>query len=416
MIRKLAFLQLRKRPVTTSLLLLIIALALGISIFLTSVHQSLQKGLTLATEPFSLLVSSRGSQHQLVLNTVFLQDRPLSNLPYEEVNKLKQNNKLVKAAIPMAFGDSYNGYRIVGASKDIFSMKVSPKSPNWLTLREGRPFEKPFETVIGASVADQLHLKVGSTFVSTHGLLPKGKQAHKDHPFVVVGILKDVHGPYNQAILTSIESVWEIHEHKDHTPLALQLAKKAGLQAENQGHDREVTAILVEPVGYSQAYQLASQYQSRKDAMLVFPAQTIVQFFNLMGRGEKMWQPIGIFLMLLSIVIVVITSYLSTLTRLREYAILRALGARVKDVTAIWLWQNAFLIIGGTVLGALFGFGAFQIVSHLLKSSTAITMPFVITVPMVLLLLGAVIIGMVASLTPMSLLGKKLEAAEAETL
>ena len=57
MLRRLACKQLFRRPVTTGLLLLSIALAVGISVFIATLHQGLQQGLSLATEPFSLLVS-----------------------------------------------------------------------------------------------------------------------------------------------------------------------------------------------------------------------------------------------------------------------------------------------------------------------------------------------------------------------
>ena len=394
MIRRLAFQQLRRRPVTTALLLLVVALAIGVSAFLTTLHQSLQRGLTLATEPFTLLVASPGSQHQLVLSTVFLQDRPLANLPYAEVTRLSDDRRLVRNAIPLAFGDTFQGYRVVGAVPAIFQVKAAPKAPAWLSLRAGRPFAAPFEAVIGHDVASRLHLQIGSTFQSSHGLLPGKKRTHAAHPFTVVGILDDVHGPYNQAILTDIASVWALHN----------------------ATAREVSAIMVEPAGYSQAYVLASRYQHRKDAQLVFPAQTIVQFFNLMGRGEAMWRPVGALLLLLSILLVVITSYLSTLTRLREYAILRALGATEKDIVVLWLWQNGFLLVGGTVLGALFGIGGCAFLAHVLTASTAVTLPLTVTPALVLLLGAAIVIGLAASLAPAALLRRKLAAAQAEEL
>lgn len=88
MLRKAALRQLIHRPMTTLLMILIMGLSLGISLFLSALHEGLHEGLTKATEPFSLLVSSPGSQYQLVLTSVFLQDRPLPNLPYEEVDAL----------------------------------------------------------------------------------------------------------------------------------------------------------------------------------------------------------------------------------------------------------------------------------------------------------------------------------------
>ena len=109
MLRKAALRQLIHRPMTTLLMILIMGLSLGISLFLSALHEGIHEGLTKATEPFSLLVSSPGSQYQLVLTSVFLQDRPLPNLPYEEVDALSGQKNLVSFALPLAFGDSYGG-------------------------------------------------------------------------------------------------------------------------------------------------------------------------------------------------------------------------------------------------------------------------------------------------------------------
>lgn len=60
------------------------------------------------------------------------------------------------------------------------------------------------------------------------------------------------------------------------------------------------------------------------------------------------------------------TSYLSSLSRLREYAIMRALGATGKDISHIFLWQNAFLVLCGTAAGTLLGIGAYTLLAHAL--------------------------------------------------
>lgn len=403
MLRKAALRQLIHRPMTTLLMILIMGLSLGISLFLSALHEGIHEGLTKATEPFSLLVSSPGSQYQLVLTSVFLQDRPLPNLPYEEVDALSGQKNLVSFALPLAFGDSYGGYRVVGTTGGIFAMTTGKNKDKWLILQQGRPFSAPYEAVIGADVARRLHLTVGSTFSSLHGLVQKGR-AHKEHPYTVVGILTDVKGPYNQAILTSIESIWDAHEHKKNKRLE---AKKADNKTHND--HKEVSAILVEPVGYSEAYQLAAKYQHRKDAMLVFPSQSIVQLFNLMGCGERMWQKVGLFLIVLSTLIVVMTSYLSSLSRLREYAIMRALGATGKDISHIFLWQNAFLVLCGTAAGNLLGIGAYTLLAHALASTTALSLPLFSFSPVMGILLAATVAAtLLLSLIPLKILKEKL--------
>lgn len=158
-----------------------------------SLGSGLQRGLIAATEPFTLLVGSPGSSQQFVLNTVFLQDKPLSNISYQEVTQLRANTKLVKQAIPLAFGDSVKGFRLVGTEPEIFTVRADNTKPEWLRLSSGRPFQTPFEAVIGQDVAKQLGLALGDTFYSTHGTLAKGKE-HQEEKFTVVGILADTGG------------------------------------------------------------------------------------------------------------------------------------------------------------------------------------------------------------------------------
>ncbi len=392
MLKKLAFRQLWQRPVTTALLLLIIALAVGTGVLLTSLTSGVQRALTTATEPFSLLIGSPGSAPQLVLNSVFLQDRPLSNIPYSEVDALRQKTKLVNLAVPLAFGDSYNGYRIVGTEPAIFQVKSKPSAPEWLQVTDGRQFQGPFEAVIGSAVAKQSGLQIGSKFYSIHGVAATGGHQHKEHAFTVVGILAPTGGPYDQAVLTDISSIYALHEKPGAPP-----APKA------------VTAIMVEPVGYAQAYTLAAQYQNRHDVQLVFPAQVIVQLFNMMGRGEKLWQPFGYFVVVLAVAVVILTSYLATVTNLRNYAILQALGATNGMLYRILLLQIGYLITVGTALGCILGYGLYVLLSHLLASTTAVTMPLSIAPESLVLALACLVTGLIGGLLPIYAFKKKLQ-------
>ena len=62
MIRKIAWQQLWSKPLTTSLLLLVMALAVALSVLVVSLGSGLQRGLIAATEPFTLLVGSPRKQ------------------------------------------------------------------------------------------------------------------------------------------------------------------------------------------------------------------------------------------------------------------------------------------------------------------------------------------------------------------
>ena len=137
-----------------------------------------------------------------------------------------------------------------------------------------RAFEAPFEAVLGARMAAMTGLKVGDTFKTSHGMVEiPGSKGHAQE-YKVVGILKPVNGPYDQSILTDIKSIWAAH---------------AGHGAAVQG----VTGMLIKPAGYAQALAVLSQYRNNKEMQVVFPSQTIIELFSVMGDAEKVLQIIA---------------------------------------------------------------------------------------------------------------------------
>ncbi|MGX7835702.1 hypothetical protein ACWKSR_11185, partial [Campylobacter fetus subsp. venerealis] len=80
----------------------------------------------------------------------------------DEAQKLSKN-RLVKNVIPMALGDNYKGYRIVGTNHDYPALYES-------IMDQGELWEKPFEVVLGAEVAVKSGFKVGDEFVGSHGI------------------------------------------------------------------------------------------------------------------------------------------------------------------------------------------------------------------------------------------------------
>ena len=442
MLRQIAWSELRHRPWQTLLLTLLIALAIASSVFIAALSFGMHYGLTKATEPFQQIVGAKGSANQLVLNTVYLKDRPIGNISGDLYQDVK-NNPLVKQAIPLAFGDNWRGFRIVGTENTIFDYRVKPQSEPWLKVAEGRRFNAPFEAVIGDGAAKLLGAKIGDTFQSIHGATAHG-HVHKDQTYTIVGILAPVEGPYDHAVLTDIRSVWiahedhhdhehehaadaheEEHEHEhehghaadahekdhehEHSPVAA--AGKPAAQAVNDGEHAatagQVTAVLIQPQGYGQALKLAMEFQQRNDAQLVFPAQVIIQLFSLMGQGEKMWWYIGAFFIAAALLVVLSTLYLSGLQRLPERAILRVLGAKRSELLTVTLWQNGLIMVLGGILGYVLGYAGYLGVRSLMATNTAIALPLTFLKEPLLIALGTMAIGLLASLIPAWLLARK---------
>ena len=136
-------------------------------------------------------------------------DDPTGNVKIKDVKPfLSGRNPLIDKAIPLSLGDSYKGFRIVGTTQDypeLYNVKIS----------DGKIWEHNFEATIGADVAKIVNLKIGDTFHSTHGFLSDGMNGHDHGEFKVIGIFQKSNSVIDQLILTTTQSIWEVHANHD---------------------------------------------------------------------------------------------------------------------------------------------------------------------------------------------------------
>jgi putative ABC transport system permease protein len=388
----IAWRNLLAKPVQSGLTVLIVASTIAMLTLVTLLSAGTHDGLVRATEPFDLIIGAKGSPNQLVLNTVFLQDVPIGNISHEIYEEMAVN-PLVASAIPLAFGDNYKGYTIVGSGSGIFQHQPKAGQAEWLQLAAGRPFAVPFEAVVGAKAAQKLGLKLGDDFKSAHGFI-SGGHVH-DQAYHVVGILQAVNGPYDQAILVPIESIWLAHE-KHEPELESEIAEDS--HEHEQVHD--VTAILIKPKGYSEAMRLYQQFQSEPRAQIVFPSQVIVQLFAILGQGENMLKAVAYIVIVMGLMIMALSVYWSALSRVRDRAILRALGASARDIFTIILAESTLLTILGVMVGILTGHGIYSLLVKAMESKTAIVLTAALMPDELYIIIGGTLFGMLAGLMP----------------
>ncbi len=259
-------------------------------------------------------------------------------------------------------------------------------------MEVGKFFSAPYEAVIGTKVAQELGLKVGDRFTSIHGLsLGVQGEQHREHPYQVVGILKAVGGPYDQAILVPLKSIWEIHE--SHETFSSE-------HEEHENHEHGVTAILVRPKGYVDAMRLYQQFQGEQRAQLIFPAQIIIGFFALMGQGEQVLQMITYIVIAITLLTVALTLYGSSLNRSRDQAILRAIGANAGDLFQVIVMEGVLLVGLGVIVGLAAGHGLFSIFAGILQQKTAITVGIGWSWHELPIGLGTLFLGILACVVP----------------
>lgn len=396
----IAWRNLWQKPLQAVLTMAVVATSVALCIIVMLLAGSIQKGLIGATEPFDLIVGAKGSPNQLVLNTIFLQDVPIGNIDYDLVGEL-QANPLVQTAIPLGFGDNYRGYRIVGTEESLFDHRSKNGQKPWMTLKEGRGFQNDFEAVVSAKTAKELGLKVGDQFASSHGVVPGGETHNQK--FTVVGIMGPLHGPYDQAIFVPLSSLWKEHEHHHE--------HEAAEVEPDEHHEKQTTVILVKPKGYGEAMKLYQQFYKDNRAQLIFPAQVVVRLFAALGEGEKILRVISYAVFAMALLLVAFSLYWSSLSRSRDRAILRAIGAGRQDVFRILLLEGTMLAWTGVLLGILFGHSIFAGIAAYLEQRTAVMMESYFAAGEVYMIVVVLLAGMVAGLIP-AITGARSSIAE----
>jgi putative ABC transport system permease protein len=336
----IAFRHLCSRPFQTFSIISIVAFSVGLAVTLFVLAQGLRLGLIRAVEPFDLIVGVNGSPYQLVLNTVFLQDAPVGNMTWEDYVELS-NDARVDFAVPLAFGDSYRGYPVIGSTADILNIRVRVSGPTWLRVGDGRWFERGLEAVLGSRVAAESGLRVGDSFRTSHGIVA-GDEHEND--FNVVGIAEATRGPYDRAVFVPLETIWAEHKHHEEDD-----------EGEEHEETGDVTAILIHPRSYPDAYSLAVSFQNNPDKQLVFPAQTAIRLFSLMGRGEAFLSIVVYAVGGCALLTTLLVLYWAGAARRDERMLLHVLGVPKSTLVFISWLEGTIALLAGVLMGELLG-------------------------------------------------------------
>ena len=313
-----------------------IALAGGLLLGTLKIQKQTKASFNNASGGFDAVLGARGSKLQLVLNALFHLDSSPGNLSWEQYELIK-NTPGVKEAYPIAVGDNYLGYRLVGTDPQLFYRHEWKKGEKY-KLQSGRVFsEMAKEALVGSFVAERLKLKIGDRFQPYHGLNFKEDTQHQD-VYVVVGMLEATGTPSDKVIWVPIKGI--------------QLM---------EGHDAEmaqsVSAVLLSLRGAT-GFNLEIKYNRQgNQATFAWPvAATLASFFEKMNWFRRVLEVISYVIAVVGILMVSSTMRSSINERKRDFAILRSLGSSRMVVTGVILGHT--LII--SLLGAVSSIGIMQ--------------------------------------------------------
>lgn len=325
----LAFAYLRERLLGTLLNIFLLALGIATMVALLLTLSQAEARMDRDAAGIDLVVGAKGSPLQLVLSSVFQVDIPTGNISLAEADRISAE-PAVRRAIPLALGDSFRAFRLVGTTPDYLDLYGA-------AIATGRMWGRPMEVLVGAEVAARTGLVPGQQFAGTHGLTDGGG-AHARQPFEVVGILKSTGAVIDRLIVTRVDSIWSVHNEPEHPT-----------------GEKEITALLIQYSTPLAAATFPRQVNAVSGLQAAAPAMEIARLFALLGVGVtalKLFAGI----MMLCAGLGIFTGLMNALDdRRADLALLRVLGAGRGTVFLTILIQGFALGVAGVILGLLLG-------------------------------------------------------------
>ncbi|MCE7992216.1 MAG: ABC transporter permease [Roseivirga sp.] len=337
----------RSKPLNTVLNILLMSLGIAIILVLLLLNSQLEENLGKNKRGVDLVVGAKGSPLQLILANVYHIDFPTGNIKLTEAKALTRN-RLIKSAIPLALGDNYRSFRIVGTNHDYVKLYQGE-------VDQGALWKNNLEVTVGANVAKRLGLKVGDDFFGAHGMSVSDLE-HDEARYEVVGVLAAGNSVLDNLILTNIESVWKVHAHEEEEEHGHEEDPVLGSAYEtgfpDGDEDAEITSMLIQFRSAMGAVQLPRMINANTNMQAASPAFETQRLFSLLGIGVNMIRSFAYIIIVIAGLSIFISLYNALKDRKYDLAIMRSLGASRSKLFVHVIIEGVII----TLLGGLFGF------------------------------------------------------------
>ena len=420
----------RRRPLPAVLTVLLLALGIATVVVVLLFQQALEDRLGRDARGIDLVVGAKGSGLQLVLSAVFHADVPTGNVRLPDLRDIARH-PMVAGVIPMSLGDSYRGFRIVGTTHAYVGHYGG-------RIARGRLWEQPMEAVLGSRAARDTRLRTGESFVGAHGLGGGSELIHGEHPFKVVGVLRETGTVLDRLILVDSTSVWMVHAVHGTTgamPAGQGIGNGSGddageaapdtreTRAETDGEtgssvsegsssaggtvsglpagDGEITALLVRYRTPLAALTLPRAINSATALQAASPALETARLFLLIGTGLDVFRAFAAILVAASALSLFIALWHAMHEQRYDLAVMRTLGATRGRILRFVLVQGAVLGAAGAAVGLALGHTAGWLAAEWLERARSVSVGALGWAPEeAIVAVGAVLISLVAAAVP----------------
>ena len=413
----LAWRSLRNRPVTSLLTVTAVALSITLLLGVEQARRGMRESFTGTIKGTDLVVGARGGTLQLLLGAVFGIGAPTGSVPYD-VYETWTKHPAIKWTVPLAIGDSYRGFRVLGTTPALFR-HWRYRSAGTLSFAAGHVIATPRDVVLGSEVAATLGLRMGDSVTVGHGLnAVAGLGDHEAHPFTVVGILQQTSTPLDRALFVTLDGIEAMHEAgaavdggmpgampgaapaampgampgaappvmpgagPPSMPGAAAPAAKPGaappeyIQPTNifQDQPRALSAFLVGTRTRYETLRLQREINQYKAEPLtaVIPGVTLGELWRTLGTVEGGLRLVGALTIIVGLIGMLVALYSSLEARRREMAVLRAVGARPSMIVSLLVLESGMLTLLGCALGVALTMGGFALAQGTIEARTGI--------------------------------------------
>ena len=417
--------SLKYRFLNSFLSIMLTAFGVSIALLISQFGNHIQNRINLDGQGIDIVVGAKGSPLQLILSSVYHIDIPTGNIAYSKAKKI-MNNPQIEESIPLALGDNWRGFRIVGTTTNYIRHYD-------MSLSTGRYWDQNFEVVVGSSV----NLDIGDEFMGVHGLLEDGS-SHEEHKYNVVGILKPSGTVIDRLILTSLNSVLDIHglhkvdnsfeknhEHQhdhehhkeEHHDVHEHDHDKEKHKNEDENHHKhskndketnktnelgssEITALLIKTKSPIANINLPRSINRESSLQAANPALEINRLISLFGIGSKSFAILSLILILIASLNIFSGLASNLENRMGDLAVLRAVGFSKKRIFKIIVLEGILVVLIGILLGILIGFLLFSILTHNIFTLQTTNASLIFNLDFILIVLFVFFAGLIAAIFP----------------
>ena len=417
--------SLKYRFLNSFLSIMLTAFGVSIALLISQFGNHIQNRINLDGQGIDIVVGAKGSPLQLILSSVYHIDIPTGNIAYSQAKKIMSNPQ-IEESIPLALGDNWRGFRIVGTTTNYIRHYD-------MSLSTGRYWDQNFEVVVGSSV----NLDVGDEFMGVHGLLEDGS-SHEEHKYNVVGILKPSGTVIDRLILTSLNSVLDIHglhkvddsfkkdhehqhDHDHHKEENHDVHEhdhdKEKHKNEDENHHKhskndketyktnelgssEITALLIKTKSPIANINLPRSINRESSLQAANPALEINRLISLFGIGSKSFAILSLILILIASLNIFSGLASNLENRMGDLAVLRAVGFSKKRIFKIIVLEGILVVLIGIILGILIGFLLFSILTHNIFTLHTTNASLIFNLDFILIILFVFFAGLIAAIFP----------------